>query len=490
MEFSWIALLEEALKVIFGAFVMSVIAALGIVFKEQILWRFIKVRNSSYSNDTFARETIKYRFNSIFSSINKTVSFDKPVLSYKEFQDTLVGSIDFTSNPALLTEANEVNKALMKLWVDQTFSKYKNAKVSSFLSEANFIDAEYLFYYYILDKLNNLDSDSKEKLHPGYQSGVQFDPYKIRKVKMLEDDFLNDVNEKQGSTYKSKIKPCLDFIVRVNGGMNDVSWKDLIYESSNNLLQVNLSSNSSDLSQMFWSDFNTVHPHVNHSKKFWMEYLNDVSKKNVHIIVDNFGIEFLSDLVLGYCLKMKGATTVTYHVKCLPIFVSDVVENDHILMFETLESLLSDSTDDKKVEYMDALNKLKTVAEGSFKFKANYFLNMPFGFAELQPNKLKLEYPDALKLIKDTYSIFSGEELLIVKGDLNYRRLVEDKLWNYRVKTSSRVKYATAPMLVIRSYKSSVVMDCSSAKVKSLRSDYGPDWKTDGQVGAILFFNN
>ena len=181
---------------------------------------------------------------------------------------------------------------------------------------------------------------------------------------------------------------------------------------------------------------------------------------------------------------------MTYHVKCLPIFVSDVVENDHILMFETLETLLSDSTDDKKVEYIDALNKLKTVAEESFKFKANYFLNMPFGFAELQPNKLKLEYPDALKLIKDTYSIFRGEELLIVKGDLNYRRLVEDKLWNYRVKTSSKVKYATAPMLVIRSYKSSIVMDCSSAKVKSLRSDYGPDWKTDGQVGAILFFNN
>ena len=52
------------------------------------------------------------------------------------------------------------------------------------------------------------------------------------------------------------------------------------------------------------------------------------------------------------------------------------------------------------------------------------------------------------------------------------------------------IKYATAPMLVIRSYKSSVVMDCSSAKVKSLVSEYGPDWKTEGQVGAILFFNN
>lgn len=492
MEFSWLAVLEEFLKVIFGAIVMSALAAIGYIFKEYILWRFIKTRNSSYSNDTFARETIKYRFNNIFSSINKTVSSDKPILSYKTFQDTLVGSLEFTDNSALLTQGNEINKAFMKLWVDQTLTKYKNAKVSAFLSESNFIDAEYLFYYYILDKLNNLDLDSKKKLHPGYCPDVQFDPYKVRKIKMLEDDFINDSEEKSGSSYKSKIKPCLNIIARVNGRMDDASWKDLIYESSTNILQVNLSSNSSDLSQMFWSDFNSVYPHINHSKKFWIEYMNDVANKNVHIIVDNFGIEFLSDLVLGYCLKIKGACTVTYHVKHLPIFVSDVVENDQILMFETLKKLLSESkeNEEKKTDYINALNSLENMAKESFRFKANYFFNMPFGFAELQPNKLKIERPDALKLIKETYSIFTGEDLLIIKGDLNYRRLVEDKLWNHRVKTSSRIKYATAPMLVIRSYKSSVVMDCSSAKVKSLVSEYGPDWKTDGQVGAILFFNN
>lgn len=492
MEFSLLAAFEEFLKILYGLLVMSALGALWIIIKEYIIWRFIKTRNSCYSNDTFARETIKYRFNSIFSSINKAVSSDKPILSYKTFQDTLVGSLEFTDNPALLTQDNEINKALMKLWVNQTLAKYKNSKVSTFLSESNFIDAEYLFYYYILDKLNNLDLDSKKKLHPGYCPGIQFDPYKIRKIKMLEDDFVNDVNEKAGSSYKSKIKPCLDFIIRVNGRMDDASWKDLMYESSNNILQVNLSSNSSDLSQMFWSDFNSVYPHVNHSKKFWIEYMNDVANKDVHIIVDNFGIEFLSDLVLGYCLKMKGACTVTYHVKHLPIFVSDVVENDQILMFDTLKRLLSESreTEEKKNEYIDALNCLEKTAKESFRFKANYFFNMPFGFAELQPNKLKVERPDALKLIKETYSIFTGEDLLIVKGDLNYRRLVEDRLWDYRVKTSSRIKYATAPMLIIRSYKSSVVMDCSSAKVKSLVSEYGPDWKTEGQVGAILFFNN
>ena len=489
MEFEWNTILIEILKILLGILVSGIVAAFVLFIKENFVWRLIKPRYSSYKNDPFARETIKYRFNSIISNLIKGLSNNKNAISYKEFQDTLLENIDFTSSAALHTDINDQNQELMSLWL-ASLPSYQNHTISHFLTNSRFIDSEYLFYYYILDKLGSLDEGNKRKLHPDYKEGAQFDPYRIEKLNLLERDFTNDKAEKKGSKYNSKIKQCLDFINRVNSHMDDNVWKELMFTSPNSLLHTNLSSNSSDLSQMFWSNFNSVYPHIDDSKKFWDEFLHDVGGKNINIIVDNFGIEFLNDLVLGYCLKKKGIGTITYHVKQLPIFVSDVIENDHILLFNALEDLINKSKEldpDIKNSYLNALKQLKQTANDSFIFKTNYFWNMPFGFAQLQPGALDIKGVRTSQVINEAYSIFNSSDLLIVKGDLNYRRLVEDKLWHIKSSTSKKIKYVKSPLLIIRSYKSNIVMDCKKSEISELEAKYGPDWKTEGRVGSIIF---
>lgn len=461
---------------------------------------YSKVKNyrekpaANYNNDNFARETIKYRFNDIMSKINNAISCEKPVLLYKNFQDTTIEGCKFHKHIALQTSVYSDYADLMSIWMKK-FELLAGEKISHFLTKAPFIDSEYLFYFYVLTRSYDcLDTDEKKQLlHPGYSSdkNMQFDPYKSNKLGMLDNDFLNDKDEKPGSDHKSKIKESLKLIHRLDGSMNDSVWREILFEGTPNILQSNLSSNSSDLSQMFWSKFDNVHLLVDDCKKFWDDYCKDVGGKTVNIIVDNFGIELLSDLVLGYYLKKKGAAKIVYHVKHIPMFVSDVVVDDHIVMLDRIKSLIESSkAKPKEVQAdLEALSSLrKMVDDGCFEFKANYLWNMPFTFSEIVTSSVKTAKSGTLKLIEEVTSVFTGDDLLIVKGDLNYRRLVEDKLWNPRRKTLGRIRYVKCPMLVIRSYKSSVVMDCSRSDIVAMNKKFGSEWKTEGRVGAVLYY--
>lgn len=472
------------------------------------LWRLcVKLKRnqerpvSNYNNDNFARETIKYRFNDIISKINDTVSCETPFLFYKDFQDATVGTCNFNQHIALQTSTVPANADIMSFWMKK-FECLTTEKVSDFLTKAPFIDSEYLFYFYVLTKTYDLLSSDEKKqlLHPGYSSGqgrmMQFDPYKSEKLRMLDKDFMNDTEEKKekkDSGHKSKIKDGLKLICQLDGEMNDSTWKNIlcVIQDPLNILHSNLSSNSSDLSQMFWSKFDNVYPHIDESNKFWEEYCKDVGGKTVNIVVDNFGIEFLYDLVLGYYLKKKGAKKIVYHVKHIPMFVSDVVVDDQKVMLDRIETLVENSMADyaQKEIYKTSLAHLKKmVTSEDVEFKPNYLWNMPFSFSEIASFSGKFENKESRKLIDDILSLFIGEDLLIVKGDLNYRRLVGDKLWNPRRKTLRNIKYIKCPLLVIRSYKSSVVMDCSKTDLVFMPKSYGSDWKTEGRVGSILYY--
>lgn len=457
--------------------------------KEHWYWRRNNEKKSSYHNDHFARETIKYRFNDIISTINDEISNEEENISYADFQNTTICNLNLGESEALQTNGNVAQRELMSMWLNN-LSTYGNKKISEIVTEIPFIDAEFLFYFYIIIKTSHLDDEKKQKLHPEYNKvvGTQFDPYKVCKLKAIEKDFLNDCEEKNDGDYHSKIKQCLDFITTINNGMNDKKWREILFESEPNILHTNLSSNSSDLSQMFWSRFNNVHPHIDHSSDFWNDYCTDVSGKNIHIIVDNYGIEFLCDLLLGFYFIKKGAQKITYHVKSIPMFVSDIVENDQKILFDQLKTLINNSKSPAKGSYQTALEDLMRVAGESFEFKANYFWNLPFNFSQLITNSQVAKKSSTQELLKEAKSLLTNDNLLIVKGDLNYRKLVEDRLWDYRKKTADKVKYIKSPLLIIRSYKSNIVMDCNNKSIKELKALYGSDWKTEGQVGSILFF--
>lgn len=244
-----------------------------------------------------------------------------------------------------------------------------------------------------------------------------------------------------------------------------------------------LSANTSDLSQLNSKDrfdfkANDITVLCDDSETVY-EFLKILgSKKKKHkrfdIICDNCGKELFSDLFLAcYFLYLGLANEVVFHVKKYPFFVSDATENDFGFL---LQSIL---TKDKDIEECrDYLNS------GKIKVETNDFWTSPRTFNELK------------EADSDLYKELTKSSLIIVKGDLNYRRLVEDKNWNYDesfIKLTKNV-FGDVPILAPRVIKSDVLVGVSSAmyhlakSTESVNSSIENSFKANGKW-AVIHFN-
>lgn len=243
-----------------------------------------------------------------------------------------------------------------------------------------------------------------------------------------------------------------------------------------------LSANTSDLSQLNSKDrfdfkANDITVLCDDSESVY-EFLKTLcTEKEKHrrfdIICDNCGKELFSDLFLAcYFLHLKFADEVVFHVKKYPFFVSDATENDFGFL---LKSIL---TKDKDIEECrDYLNS------GKIKVETNDFWTSPRTFNELK------------EADSDLYKELTKSSLIIVKGDLNYRRLVEDKNWNYDesfIKLTENV-FGDVPILAPRVIKSDVLVDVSSAmyhlakSTESVNSSIENSFKANGKWSVIHF---
>lgn len=244
-----------------------------------------------------------------------------------------------------------------------------------------------------------------------------------------------------------------------------------------------LSANTSDLSQLnskdrfdFKANDITVLCDDSESVYEFLKILGSKKKKHKRfdIICDNCGKELFSDLFLAcYFLYLGLANEVVFHVKKYPFFVSDATENDFGFL---LQSIL---TKDKDIEECrDYLNS------GKIKVETNVFWTSPRTFNELKETD------------SDLYKELTESSLIIVKGDLNYRRLVEDKNWNYDesfIKLTENV-FGNVPILAPRVIKSDVLVGVSSAmyhlakSTESVNSSIENSFKANGKW-AVIHFN-
>lgn len=244
-----------------------------------------------------------------------------------------------------------------------------------------------------------------------------------------------------------------------------------------------LSANTSDLSQLnskdrfdFKANDITVLCDDSESVYKFLKILSSEKKKHKRfdIICDNCGKELFSDLFLAcYFLYLGLANEVVFHVKKYPFFVSDATENDFGFL---LQSIL---TKDKDIEECrDYLNS------GKIKVETNNFWTSPRTFNELK------------EADSDLYKELTKSSLIIVKGDLNYRRLVEDKNWNYDesfIKLTENV-FGNVPILAPRVIKSDVLVGVYSAmyhlakSTESVNSSIENSFKANGKW-AVIHFN-
>jgi damage-control phosphatase, subfamily III len=206
-------------------------------------------------------------------------------------------------------------------------------------------------------------------------------------------------------------------------------------------------------------------------------------ERRVDFILDNAGFELYVDLVLaGYLLKTGLATTIVLHPKSMPWFVSDVVPKD----FSDLISALADPQ-----AFYDSLSadetsngapplSTKEVSELKFLFQSWSTLHAE-GQLVIRPNTFWTEGGSYWRLAapqnKDLLDDLRESELVIFKGDLNYRKLVGDAMWDPTTPFSEGIgplgPGSGLRVMALRTCKGDVVVGLPKGKDEELRATEG-----------------
>lgn len=228
-------------------------------------------------------------------------------------------------------------------------------------------------------------------------------------------------------------------------------------------------------------------------------------ERRVDIVLDNAGFELFVDLVLaGYLLQSGLATNIVLHPKNIPWFVSDVVPKDFSDLLTVLvnaKSFYETPTEEdesrgatpqvlsaKEAQDLEALfeNWSSLYAEGSIVLRPNAFWTEGGSFWRLP------------KTAPSLYEDLKGSELVIFKGDLNYRKLTGDAMWD----PTTSFAEALGPMgpgsgvrvLALRTCKADVVVGLPKGEDERLRALEGGGgdsgarkWAWSGKWAVVSF---
>ena len=188
-----------------------------------------------------------------------------------------------------------------------------------------------------------------------------------------------------------------------------------------------------------------------------------VAPTRVAIIADNAGTELVMDLALSdFLLTEELAAEVHLHLKPQPFFVSDAMP-------------------------ADVLTGLRALARGEGAVRA---LAGRLGHAiELGRLRLKAHWSYATSLFfaqmpADLREDLAACDLVVVKGDANYRRLVGDVHWPPITPFAYVTRYFPAPAVALRTFKAELVVGLQPGEAERLAA-LDPDWLVNGRRGVI-----
>ncbi|MFI7409470.1 damage-control phosphatase ARMT1 family protein [Streptomyces sp. NPDC049627] len=182
------------------------------------------------------------------------------------------------------------------------------------------------------------------------------------------------------------------------------------------------------------------------------------------LIADNAGRELVPDLLLIARLLTQGRVRrAVLHVKPYPYYVSDATHADVLDALRRLRAAPGAAA-----TYGHTLWSAMT--DGRLTVRAHPFSSAPLPFAAL-PGDLREE--------------LSTATLTLVKGDLNYRRLVGDRLWPPTTPFTDVTAHFPGPVAALRTLKSDVITGLDARTEAVLDETEGQKWRTGGTHALI-----
>ena len=221
-----------------------------------------------------------------------------------------------------------------------------------------------------------------------------------------------------------------------------------------------MSGNVADLSQIGTADKNSVNLLIDDSGK-----MRDVISAvyQIDIVLDNSGEELLHDILFSHWILQKRKTAKVYlHFKTSPYFVSDALKSDFYFLLDTL----SENKTGKNFSAIihDYINKGRLVLEeDDYWTDTNDYVSTP-------------EKHEKIK------NVFSKPDLVVFKGDLNYRKLIEDRHWSHTTETEKLTRHIKTNCLIIRVLKSEIITG-----LKNIPCATNNEWMYNSKYGIIQF---
>lgn len=182
------------------------------------------------------------------------------------------------------------------------------------------------------------------------------------------------------------------------------------------------------------------------------------------LVADNAGRELVPDLLLiAHLLAQGRVRRAILHVKPYPYYVSDATTADVVDAVRKLTRAPGAAAGYGR-------DLWSAMADGSLTVRAHPFSCAPLPY-EAMPDDLRAE--------------FAGAALTVVKGDLNYRRLVGDRMWPPTTPFADVTAYFPGPVAALRTLKSDVITGLAPATEAALVAAEEQRWRTGGTHALI-----
>ncbi|KAH0622385.1 hypothetical protein JD844_024648 [Phrynosoma platyrhinos] len=213
---------------------------------------------------------------------------------------------------------------------------------------------------------------------------------------------------------------------------------------------------------------------VDHIEKVWSLLLNKKRKNaqttRLDIILDNAGFELIADLVLAdFLLSSELANEIHFHGKSIPWYVSDTTKRDMNWVIKQMQSANHKWMSRCGVSWEGYMKK------GIWIYHDHMFWTLPHEFSAMA------------QVAPDLYTELQKSDLIIFKGDLNYRKLIGDRKWEFTVPFHQALNnFHPAPLCSFRTLKCDIQVGLKPGQGEQL-TNTEPEWMIIGKYGIIQF---
>lgn len=194
----------------------------------------------------------------------------------------------------------------------------------------------------------------------------------------------------------------------------------------------------------------------------------DGKSARLDFMIDNAGLELMSDLVFAeYLLSAEMVQEIHFHLKAHPTFVSDALPGDveaTVAYFESIDAASVRELGRRLRTHMQSKRLLLC---------SDFFWNSPL---------------EGWKMPENLAERLSGSNLVISKGDANYRRLLGDRHWPFTTPFADIVSYFPVPLVALRTLKSELICGLAPGQAEAVAAE-DPEWMVNGRWGMIQFHN-